>query len=132
MKTAFLVSVALFGVSVAAASFAQTDQQGPASGMGAGPGMGPGSGMEPGAGQKRKAAHFGWSNSNTAGWTLMTSAERTAHQAKMRAVTTYDECKALSDENHQAMEARAKERGVRLTTPRQNGCAVMKARGFIE
>ena len=62
----------------------------------------------------------------------MTQEERAANQAKMRAVTTYDECKLLQDENHKTMEARAKEKGVKLPPPRQNGCNVMKARGFIK
>jgi hypothetical protein len=50
----------------------------------------------------------------------------------MRDVTTYDECKTLLEENHKIMEARAKEKGVKLPTPRQNGCKVMKARGLIK
>lgn len=88
--------------------------------------------MGSGAGQGGKSAGFGWSNNNTTGWALMTPDERTAHQAKMRAVTTYDGCKTLVEENHKIMEVRAKEKGVELPTPRQNGCKVMKARGLIK
>jgi len=73
-----------------------------------------------------------FSQTNTPGWTLMTAEERTAHQAKMRAVKTYDECKLLQDEQHQAMQARAKEKGVTLNVPRQNSCDRMKARGWIK
>ena len=88
--------------------------------------------MGSGSGMNNKAARFGWNNNNTTGWSLMTPQERTAHQAKMRAVTTYDECKTLLEENHKMMEVRAKEKGVKLPTPRQNGCEVMKTRGFIK
>jgi len=94
--------------------------------------MGPGAGMGPAAGNRGKAARFAWNKTNTAGWSLMTAEERTANQAKMRAVKTYDECKALQDENHKTMEARAKEKGVTLPAPRQNGCDVMKARGYFK
>lgn len=72
-----------------------------------------------------------FSQKNTAGWSLMTPEERTAHQNKMRSVKTYDECKALQTEHHQQMEARAKEKGVTLPQPRANGCDRMKARGWI-
>lgn len=87
----------------------------------AAPGMGAG-GM--------RGMRFG--QNNTPGWTLMTPQERTEHQAKMRAVKTYDECKLLQAEQHADMQARAKEKGVTLNTPRQNGCDNMKARGFIK
>ena len=81
-----------------------------------------------GAGQR--AMRF--SQTNTPGWTLMTAEERTALQTKMRAVQTYDECKLLQAEHHQAMQARAKEKGVTLNVPRQNSCDRMKARGWIK
>jgi len=82
----------------------------------------------PGAGQRGMR----FSQTNTPGWTLMTAEERTAHQTKMRAVTSYDECKQLQDEQHQTMLARAKEKGVTLNTPKQNSCDRMKARGWIK
>ncbi len=69
---------------------------------------------------------------NTPGWTLMTPEERTEMQTKMRAVKTYDECKQLQTEHHAAMEVRAKEKGVTLPEPRQNGCDRMKAKGWIK
>jgi hypothetical protein len=50
----------------------------------------------------------------------------------MRAVTTYDECKLLQTEHRDVMETRAKEKGVTLQTPRQNGCDNLKARGLIK
>lgn len=126
MKFTHVAVVVFLGVSLAASAIAQPAQQASA------PVMRPGSGMESGPGQNSKAAHFGWSRSNTTGWALMTAEERTANQAKMRAVTTYDECKTLLEENHKMMEARAKEKGVKLPKPRQNGCEVMKTRGFIK
>jgi hypothetical protein len=61
----------------------------------------------------------------------MTTQERADHQAKMRATKTYDECKQLQDEQHQTMLTRAKEKGVTLNVLRQNGCNMMKARGFF-
>ena len=65
------------------------------------------------------------------GWQLMTPEERTAQQTKMRAVKTYDECKTLQTEHRTVMEARAKEKGVNLMTPRGNRCDMLKARGLI-
>lgn len=125
MKLTHIALVAFLGAALAAPVIAQPVQ-------GAGPGMGPGSGMEPAAGNRGKAARYSWNKDNTAGWSLMTPQERTANQNKMRAVKTYDECKALQDENHKAMEARAKEKGVTLPAPRQNGCDRMKARGILK
>jgi hypothetical protein len=50
----------------------------------------------------------------------------------MRGAKTYEECKAVQDEHHKAMEVRAKEKGVTLPAPRNNGCDRMKARGFYK
>ncbi len=101
-----------------------------------GPGAGPGMGMGPGAGQMGPGARgmrgMRFDQTNTPGWTLMTAEERAANQTKMREVKTYDECKTLQAEQHATMEARAKEKGVTLNTPRQNGCDVAKARGLIK
>jgi hypothetical protein len=132
MKLSHFVVVAFLSASLAGASFAQPAQPASSPRMGPGSGMGSGSGMEAGPGHNNKASRFGWNNKNTTGWSLMTPQERTAHQTKMRAVTTYDECKTLLEENHKMMEVRAKEKGVKLPTPRQNGCEVMKTRGFIK
>lgn len=76
--------------------------------------------------------HYRFNQDNAPGWTLMTSAERTEFQTKMRAAKTYDECKATQAAHHTLMEARAKEKGVTLPTPRNNPCDQMKARGFIK
>ena len=59
----------------------------------------------------------------------MTEEERTAHQIKMRAVKTYDECKVLQADHRKLIEERAKEKGVTLPVARQLGCERMQARG---
>lgn len=124
--------MALLGAALAAPVLAQ-------GGPGAGGGMGGGPGMQqggPGMQRGGPGAHGGrgmrFNQTNTPGWSLMTPEERTATQAKMRAVKTYDECKIVQTEHRSLMEARAKEKGVTLQAPRQNGCDNMKARGFIK
>ncbi len=125
--------IALFGAALAAPVLAQGGP-GMGGGMGGGPGMQnsganatPGAGMGPGGGRGMR-----FSQRNTAGWSLMTPEEQTAHRDKMRAVKTYDECKAVQTEHRTQMETRAKEKGVTLPTPRQNGCDRMQARGFFK
>jgi len=49
--------------------------------------------------------------SNTRGWQFMTPQERLAHQARIRAFKSYDECRAYQVEHHRAMEARARTHG---------------------
>ncbi len=72
-------------------------------------------------------------HSNTAGWQLMTPAERTEHQTKMRSFKTYDECKAYQEQHHKIMDARAKEKGVTLPAMGSGyGCDNMKARGYLK
>ena len=71
--------------------------------------------------------------SNTTGWQLMTPAERTEHQTRMRSFQTYEECKTYQQEQHARMETRAKEKG--MTMPAMGagyGCDNMKARGFLK
>ena len=98
-------------------------------GMGPGGGRGMGYGMGSGAWGGRGAA----GNSNMVrGWALMTPEERTAQQVKMRAVKTYDECKLVQTEHRSTIEARAKEKGVNVLTPRGNPCDNLKARGLIQ
>lgn len=115
MKTKFrqLALLAILGASLATPVAAQP---------GGGPGMGPGGG----------GMRFNFDKDNTPGWALMDAQERAAHSSKMRNAKTYDECKALQTEHHQAMEVRAKEKGVTLPAPRYNGCERMKARGFFK
>lgn len=93
--------------------------------MGGGPGSG--RGMGPGG---RHGMRF--SQKNTAGWSLMTAEERTAHREKMFSVKTYDECKLVQTDHRKQMETRAKEKGVTLPEPRANGCDRMKARGIFK
>ena len=137
MKTSsVLKGLSLIALLAAALAAPVLAQPGPGMGMGAGAGMqngGPGAGG-PGAGGPGARGMHGmrFNKDNTAGWTLMTPEERTANQNKMRAVKTYDECKLLQTEQHKTMEARAKEKGVTLPTPRQNSCDRMKARGLIK
>jgi len=130
MKLGQIVLLALLGAAIATPAFPQPaggQGMGPGAGMGSGQGMGPGQGMVPGSGMR-----INFNKDNTPGWALMSAEERTAHRDKMRAAKSYDDCKATQEEHHQAMEARAKEKGVTLPAPRYNGCDRMKARGFFK
>ena len=110
----------LIAASALLLSTATMAQPGP--GMG-GPGMGgPGKGW----------SGWKWNSSTVPGWQLMTPAERTEHQNKMRSMKTYDECKAYHEEHRKLMEQRAKDKGVTLMTPRRNPCDMMKAREIIQ
>ncbi|MDP1531618.1 hypothetical protein [Rhodoferax sp.] len=131
MKTSTIAkSIAISTALAAALSASVLAQSGPVAGPGMGMGMGPGAGqMGPGA---RGMRGMRFDQTNTPGWTLMSAEERTANQTKMRAVKTYDECKVVQSEQHAVMETRAKEKNITLNAPRQNGCDVMKARGFIK
>lgn len=127
-----IAALAALGLALAVPVAAQPgggQGMGPGAGMGPGQGMGPGAGMGPGGG---KGMRFKFDKSTTPGWALMSPEERTAHNQKMLAAKTYEECKALQTEHHQAMEARAKEKGAKLPTPGANGCDRMKARGFFK
>ncbi|OIQ99651.1 hypothetical protein GALL_182300 [mine drainage metagenome] len=112
MKLTQIALVAFLGAAVAAPVFAQP-----------GPGMGARAG---------KAMRYAFNKDNTPGWSLMSAEERSAYHDKMLAAKSYDECKALQDEQHQAMAARAKEQGKTLRGPRRNACDNMKARGFFK
>lgn len=97
--------------------------QGP---MGAGPaasapGMGKGMGPAGGRGAAR------WGADDTPGWALMTQQERNEHRDRMRAMKTYEECKAYQEQHHEQMAARAKERGGQaLPQPRRDPCGSLK------
>lgn len=110
MKLTQIAIALLLGAALSTSALAQ-----PAAGMGAGKGM-----------------NFKFNQDNTRGWSLMSAEERAAHRDKMTAAKTHEECKAVQDQQHQAMEMRAKEKGVTLPAPRQNGCDRMKARGFFK
>jgi hypothetical protein len=105
---------ALAGLLACSGAFAQAASA-PAPGMGTG-GMGMG-GMH------------GWrmSRDNTSGWSMMTEAERKAHQEKMRSMTDHGACSAYMQEHHAQMTARAKDRGATLPAmPRRDNCASLK------
>lgn len=108
------------GAPAAAGSAASAPRMGP----GMGPGMGPASrpGMGPGARGMRRAG-----SDVTPGWALMSPQERTEHRQRMRDAKTYDECKAVQQQHHEQMVARAKERGGQpLAQPRRDACAGLK------
>jgi hypothetical protein len=112
----------VLGSVLAVPALAQSGPGAGGGGMGGGPcmqGGGAGSGMR-------------FNQKNTPGWQLMTQEERTEMQGKMRTLKTYDECKQLQTEHRALMEARAKEKGVTLREPRQNGCDRMKAKGLVQ
>jgi hypothetical protein len=113
MKLSHIALVALLGTSVALPGYAQP---------GPGPGRGPAS----------ERPRFRFNQDNTFGWKLMSAQERAAHRDKMLAAKTYAECKAAQDEQHQLMQARAKEKHMTLPTPRHNVCDRMKARGLLQ
>lgn len=138
MKTSITFKTIALAIALAAALSASVLAQ---TGPGTGPGMGGGPGMQ-GAGPGHGAGQMGqgsrgmrnmrFDKGNTPGWTLMTTEERTANQTRMRAATTYDECKQLQDEQHKLMETRAKEKGVTLNAPGKNGCDMAKSRGYLK
>lgn len=114
------LSLLLAGAALAAASFAiaQPGPRGP--GPAASGASAPRMGMGMGGGMMGR--RFG--PDNTAGWAMMTPAEREAHRERMRSFKTEGDCRAYMDEHHQQMTARAKERGRSVPTqPRQNACA---------
>ncbi len=102
----------------------------------AGPGMGGGMGMQNagnGMGQGMRGGRgMRFNQNNMAGWSLMTPEERTSQQTKMRNAGSLAECQTLQAEHRSVMEARAKEKGMTLPTPRQNGCLRMQSMGFFK
>ena len=116
MKTWFLAAGVLLGTGAMA-------QQG----AGAGPGPGMGSGMGPGMGAGMGAGVARWGSDDTPGWSMMTEQERKEHQDRMRAMKTYEECKAYADQHREQMSTRAKERGGQaLAQARRDPCAGLK------
>ena len=68
-----------------------------------------------------------WGNDFTPGWPMMTPSERQEHQARMRSMTTYEDCKAYMDQHHQQMVARARETGRTVPArPRRDACIGLK------
>ncbi|MCU0921047.1 MAG: hypothetical protein MUF16_12035 [Burkholderiaceae bacterium] len=97
----------------------------PARGPGAGPpASAPGMGMGPGMGRGRGGMY---GPDYSPGWSMMTPDERSQHQAKMRSMTNYDECKTYMAQQHEQMAARAKAQGAQMPAqPRRDGCAGLK------
>ncbi len=74
-------------------------------------------------------------NGDVYGWQLMTHEERAAVQARLRAARTPEEADRIRRENHAAMQARARERGVSLPPPPTGDCSASSNRvhgGFVE
>ncbi|HET9977330.1 MAG TPA: hypothetical protein VFQ20_07850 [Burkholderiaceae bacterium] len=109
MITAAVALAALLSPSIGAAQ-----AQRPASAPGMGMGMGAMHGQR-------------MNGDNTYGWSLMSEAERRAHQAKMVGMKTHEECRSYSDQHHAQMVERAKARGRALPAePRRDACAPLK------
>ena len=89
------IASAVASATLALAAFAQPYGPGPGAGAGKGPGP-------------------RFNDTTTPGWSMMSAQERTEHQAKMRAFTSYDECHAYMVEHHKLMEERAKGKGKAL------------------
>jgi len=66
---------------------------------------------------------------NTRGWDLMTTEERLAHQAKIRAFERYEDCHAYQVAHHRAMQERADRLGRTLGAERQDFCAHLQTAG---
>lgn len=122
-----MVLASVIGVSAGLALAQPGAGKGPGAGpgpMGAGPAAsapGLGMGMGGGAGAAR------WGSDYTPGWALMTEQERNEHRDRMRAMKTYEECKAYRDQHHEQMVARARERGgPALAQPRRDACSGWK------
>lgn len=62
----------------------------------------------------------------------MTPEERSTHSAQMHSAKTLQECHAIQDLHHQAMQLRATEKAVKLPAVRANSCERMKAKGFFK
>ena len=101
--------VAVLGLGVAVAAFAQPG----AMGTGMGPGMMHGGFAGPMAAQQ-----------------LMTPDERTALQEKMHNAKTLEERQKLAEANRAEMQKRAKEKGITLPEPHGSGAAFGPGAGF--
>ncbi|HET9643389.1 MAG TPA: hypothetical protein VFP68_08540 [Burkholderiaceae bacterium] len=99
-------------------------QPGPRPGYGSGPAASMPHGGPGGPGGRMGGR---WGSDFTPGWSLMTPQERQEHQARMRAMTTYDECRTYMDQHHESMAARAKDQGRTMPSqPRRDACAGLK------
>ncbi|PIQ52026.1 MAG: hypothetical protein COW02_11660 [Comamonadaceae bacterium CG12_big_fil_rev_8_21_14_0_65_59_15] len=129
MKTTSFIKTLAIGTAVVAALSAAVMAQ-------AAPGFGPGNGQGTGSGNRMaQGMHAGFGpgqmQGQQVGRSLLTPEERSANQAKMATVKTYEECKAVQAEQHAAMAARAAEKGMTLPAPQSRGCDMRKARGMF-
>jgi len=85
--------------------------------QGPGPGMGMDKGMMGGC----------CSAKDTPAWSMMTPEERKAHQEKMLGFKDMGACSAYMDEHHKQMQARAKDRGMKMPEGQDHGCDRLKS-----
>lgn len=116
-----VLTLVCLGVVIGTAAWAQTPAApgagAPAAAAAPQPGKGPVGGRHGGR----------WGSQYTAGWSMMTPQERTEHQAKMRGMTSYEDCKTYQEQHHQQMVERASAKGVKsLPQPRHDACASLK------
>lgn len=121
MKT---IRIMFVTAALAWAGSAALAQQGASAASGASPSAPRGMGMGPGMGP---GPHGRWGTDFTTGWSMMSPQEREEHQAKMRSITTYEECKSYRAQHHQQMIERAKQQGASVPAqPRHDACANFK------
>lgn len=90
-------------------------------------GSAPVTGMGMGMGRRGGHREGRWGAASTPGWTMMTDDERKQHQARMQAMSSYDECRTYMDQHHVQMSARAAERGASMPgQARRDACAGLK------
>lgn len=112
-----------WAVAIFACAAGSVGAQGRA-GEGAGAGAAPAASAPGGPGMSARRGQAG--PDFTPGWSLMSPAERSVHQQRMRSIQTYEECKAYMDKHHEEMVVRAKESGKPLPAPRRDGCRRLK------
>ena len=101
----------------------------PAAGAASGPfASAPAGGMAGRGGMGRHPGMSGrWGSGVTPGWSMMSSAERREHQARMGSMTNHADCKAYVDQHHRQMVDRAAEKGLTAPAmPRRDACAGLK------
>lgn len=126
MKASQVLASLLIGGTLALGAWAEDNVPAPTSmpGPGMGAGMGNGARMGPGP-------RFG--ANNTAGWGMMTPEERNAHRQQMLSAKSLEECRAIQQQHHDQMAARAKERGMTMpASPRRDPCQWMQSRGYFK
>ena len=85
--------------------------------------------QKPGGGSKSlsKKTPSWWGADVTPGWSMMTWSERNEHRKRMRAMKSYDQCKAYIEQRHQKMADRARSKGdAPLPEAKRDACASLK------